>query len=153
MAHHQLCIIIIIVICRGVYTPSDVNVQHDGTRMRTHRVKIRAPGKSGHGPSHLFIYFASTEDIHMNLTPLHARACERERETRIYYVIKMFIVLSYIILKLQLNNNRLHRTLSVKHRHLPPPNVNRLHLARTLNPQHQVNLCPDPTSLYTNWGG
>ena len=48
MARHQLCIIIII-ICRGVYTPSNVNVQQDGTRMQAHRLKIRAPGQSGHG--------------------------------------------------------------------------------------------------------
>ena len=80
MARHQLCIIIIIIICRGVYTSSDVNVQQDGTRMQVHRVKIRVPGQSGHGPSRLFIYFASTEGIHTNLTPLHARACEGERE-------------------------------------------------------------------------
>ena len=138
-----------------MYTPSDVNVQHDGTRMQTHRVKIRAPGQSGHGPSHLFIYFTSTEGIHTNLTPLHARACEeereRERETRIYCAFKVFIVLSYIILKFQLNNNRLHRTLAIKHRHLPPPNVNRLYSARSLNPQHRANLCPDQTTYYMNW--
>ena len=86
MARHQLCIIIIIIICRGVYTPSNVDVQQDGTRMQAHRLKIRAPGQSGHGSSHLFIYFASTEGIHTNLTPLHARACEGERGRRGFIV-------------------------------------------------------------------
>ena len=78
MARLQLCIIIII-ICRGVYTPSNVDVQQDGTRMQTHRVKIRAPGQSGHRPSHLF---ASTEGIHTNSTPWHAHACEGGRGSR-----------------------------------------------------------------------
>ena len=55
---------------------------------------------------------------------------ERERETRIYCAFKAFIVLSYIILKFQLNNNRLHRTLAIKHRHLPPPNVNLSYIPR-----------------------
>ena len=99
MARHQLCIIIIIIIIirRGVYTPSDVNVQQDGTRMQTHRVKIRAPGQSGHEPSRLFIYFASSEGIHTNLTPLHACEGEREREQNYSCIQDDYcIILNYI---------------------------------------------------------
>ena len=81
--------------------------------------KSRPLGISVTGPLiYLFISHRLTVFIQIQLHCTRARVWEKE--TRIYCAFKALIVLSYTILKFQLNNNRLYP-------HLPPPNVGRLH--------------------------